>query len=197
LRWTAFRIDNLLEALEARFEGVGTPGQTVLDLNYGINSPREYQLIDRRFGMSMHTHTTVDQISYEKMLAQCCGRQSFLKRKLIEDLEAGEKIFVYKMAERNLTRAELDRLFRAIRRYGDGTLLYVRLADANHPSGSAEVLYPGLIVGYVSQFNLGPNGRQRPLDIAAWRSVCSKAYELYRATLGGRPSARLSGAATS
>ena len=91
------------------------------------------------------------------MLAQVCRRLKFLSQKLIADLKSGEKIFVYKITARSLTRTELAGLRAAMARYGDNTLLYVSYADPDHPDGSVELVEPGLIIGYIDRFAMSSN----------------------------------------
>jgi len=80
----------------------------------------------------------------------------FLRRKLIEDLQAGTKIFVYKNMLRNLTDDELSHLHAAVRRYGDATLFYIRYGSPEHPVGEIEIAGPGLILGNVERFSHHP-----------------------------------------
>ena len=83
----------------------------------------------------------------EKLFPQLCRRLTFLRQKMIGDLRAGEKIFVYKNMFRNLTDAELDRFHAAMRRYGDNTLLIIRYSEPGPPDGTVVWDRPGLLVG--------------------------------------------------
>jgi hypothetical protein len=103
-----------------------------------------------------------------------------LRRKLLEDLERGEKIFVFKIAERNLSASELARLHAAIRAFGPNTLLYVRYADAANPPGTVRKQAPGLLIGYIDQFSLAPSGEPRTPSMSCWTDICSQAYRLWR-----------------
>jgi tetratricopeptide (TPR) repeat protein len=179
LRWTLIEPEYLIEALNSRFEGIGTPEQTALDF-YETDDP-EYCYKDLRFKTRMHTFVHKRDMSEDKMFAQTCRRMAFLRRKMIQSLEAAEKIFVYKICERNLASDELERLFKALRRYGDNTLLYVRYADNEHPSGMVEERMEGLLVGYISGFNISPEGRQRSPDLLAWNAICTAAFQLHQA----------------
>ena len=78
----------------------------------------------------MHTFVQANEIAQETMLEQSCRRLQFLRGKLLEDLRAADKVFVYKMTMRNLTPWEITRLHTMLRRYGPTTLLYVRYEDA-------------------------------------------------------------------
>jgi hypothetical protein len=126
----------------------------------------------------MRTFVAADATSEEQMREQVCRRLQFLRDKLIGDLRASAKIFVFKVIERNLTDQEIGRLHAAMRRYGDNTLLYVRYQDEEHPNGIVEVAADGLMIGYIDRFahsktdeNLGPATQ-------SWVALCKAAHAL-------------------
>jgi tetratricopeptide (TPR) repeat protein len=180
LRWTHSPPAGLIEALEARFEGVGDPEQTeVFPLQLG--DQWFYEVRDRRFGLGTHTYIARDDAPQDKVAAQTCRRMQYLRRKLIEDLEAANKIFVYRTVVRNLSDAEIGRLHAAVRGYSnDATLLYLRYADDAHPDGTVEVARPGLLVGYFDRFGATPSARLMDVPFVSWTTVCREAYRLWR-----------------
>jgi len=130
----------------------------------------------------MRTFIYEDEVSFEKMYAASCRRMQFLARKLVEDLEQGNKIFVYRLTDRNLSEAELDRLHAAMRVYGDNTLLYVRYETAEHPNGTVELDKPGLIVGYIDRFRLSPADEIAAVPpTESWLTICQNAWHLWTA----------------
>ncbi len=182
MRWTQIFPNSLIDALTHRFAGVGTREQTVIGLSTAENpDDPEYIYQDSRFKMAMHTFVHKKDLPEDEMFAQTCRRTAYLRRQLLEDLEEGEQIFVYKFHKRNLTPDELAHLHRAIRSYGDTALLYVRYADADHPSGTVEQTGVGLYVGYISGFNVTPENEARQVDLPAWDRICRGALELHRA----------------
>jgi hypothetical protein len=110
LRWTMIEPQYLIEALESRFEGVGSEEQTEVGF-FSTQDPGnpEYITKDRRLKTIMHTFVYKKDMPEEKMLQQTCRRLTFLRRKMIQDLEDGDKIFVYKIYQRNLQDEELAR----------------------------------------------------------------------------------------
>jgi tetratricopeptide (TPR) repeat protein len=184
LRWARTDLPELIAALDCQFEGVGTPEQTVLAYylrdaaGVEFDDP-EYATTDSRFGMRTHTFIRRSQLSEAEMHAQSCRRLKFLKRKLIEDLQAGAKIFVFKIADRNLAEQEIDALHAALCRYGRNTLLYVRYETPDHPSGTATMIRDGVIIGYIDHFVLTQSG-EGPPNVAAWISICQQAWRLHR-----------------
>jgi hypothetical protein len=47
-------------------------------------------------------------------------------------------------------------------------------ADAAHPSGTVEMLLPGLLRGYVDRF--APSENAHDLSLSAWTDVCEAAW---------------------
>ena len=197
LRWTAIHPKSLVEALESRFEGVGTPEQTLITyFGAGEAGNPEYCYSDKRFATRMHTFIHKKDMPEDTMFKQTCRRMAFLRRKLIQDLTDGEKVFVYKIYERNLEPEELARLHRAMQSYGDNTFLYVRYADEQQPSGTVVQMDDGLLVGYISGFNTRPDGQLRAPDVSAWNSICKGALALHasrRQTDFGKPQTLMTG----
>jgi predicted Zn-dependent protease len=172
LRWAQTRPQELADVLGARFDGVGLPENTHLE----IAPDGDYHIREKRFGIVMHTFVQSAEIPPDKMAVQTARRLQYLRSKLISDLEAGEKIFVYKMTMRDPTEDEILGAHRALRSYGNGTLLYVRRADATHPPGSVEPRAPGLMIGYLDRFTEPGQYDAAP----AWGALCLKAHRLWQ-----------------
>jgi len=184
LRWARMRPENLTAALEAGFEGVGTPEQTELSFYDGVTpDDPEYTVRDKRFGMDMHTFTKRSDIAFDKMYKSTCRRLAFLKTKLLDDFAAAEKIFVYKIFRRNLDRAEVEAIHALLQRYGRVTLLYVRTSDADHPGGSVEWWGERLLVGYIERFSMTEAGEAVAPLMPEWTSICAGALRLVQASV--------------
>ncbi len=179
LRWADLAPHLLAEALEREFEGVGLAENTVLFVPPGDRP--EYWTRDSRYWMAMRTFVAADATSEEQMRELACRRLQFLRDKLIGDLQAGEKIFVFKVIERNLTDEEIGRLHAAMRRYGDNTLLYVRYEDEEHPNGTVEVAADGLMIGYIDRFNFSRTDENLGPATESWTAVCRAAHSLWKA----------------
>jgi hypothetical protein len=175
LRWADMPYDGLIFCLESRFDGVGSEQHTELFINRE-NSRPEYCTRDRRGFMFMRAFVYEDEMPFDRMWQQVLRRIGYLKDKLIRDLEDGSKIFLYRITTRNLTPEEISRLHAAVRSYGDNTLLYVRYADAAHPTGTVELAAPGLMIGYMDRFKLMPDGQlyASPPSMS-WLEICKNA----------------------
>ncbi|WP_158932943.1 hypothetical protein [Acidisphaera sp. S103] len=177
LAWADLGADLLTGALESRFDGVGLEETTIA---FAPVHSDEWWTKDKRYWMAMRSFLKTDQVDTDQATSQACRRLQSLRRALIADLEAGEKIFVFKTLYRNLTEAEIDRLHAAVRAYGDSTLFYVRYADDGHPNGTVEAVKPGLLVGYIDRFKLSrSNQLSSAPPISSWLAICRKAYSVW------------------
>lgn len=148
LRWVGTPPHLLTAALNARFAGVGEPEHTRIDVTLG-----EYTTADRRYHMAGHTFTPPSSEPIESFAPKQYRRMQYLRRNLIDDLTAAEKIFVYK-AHDGISEDQLAALFEAMRSYAETIVLFcVRLADPDHPAGTLERRDPGLFVGYLDKFS--------------------------------------------
>ena len=172
LRFASTPLSALLAALKLRFEGLGEPDQ--IDVRVSSNN-EEYLVLDRRYGILYHPWMLVGQASPEDILQREMKRLPLLKRKLLEDLAEGSKIFVYR-GMKPLPRAQMGRLVEVLREYGPVTLLWVELQDAKHPAGTVELLENSLLKGYIDRFAPGDNAHD--LSIDCWITLCRNAYAL-------------------
>jgi tetratricopeptide (TPR) repeat protein len=155
LRWADIFQEQLATALETDFSGVGEPEYTKLFIPPNSARP-EYWTTDTRYHMAMRCFVHVDEVPLEIMTRRVTKRLTFLKNKLMEDLKAASKIFVYKNMKRNLTPEEVQRLYKACRRHGPITLLYIQYSDYENSNGVVRELAPGLLVGYIDHFSHSP-----------------------------------------
>ena len=180
LRFSSTPLPRLLDALEARFEGMGSAEATTVAL---ASNGREYMVNDSRFGFVYHAWVNAGEMTPEDLTRREARRIPFLVRKLLEDLEAGEKIFVFK-GMGAVAEEEVFPLAMAIRRYGPNTLLLVNLAGGPHRAGTVEARAPGFLVGYLDRFAPGDNAHD--LMLGQWVKLCREAWRLRLAARGMR-----------
>ncbi len=139
LRWASMPFARLLAALTQRFAGVGNPESIDIEATDEVHIPlgaREFTATDRSYDIWSHTFVPVVAGADLDAIRQDVARRSvFLARGLVEKLETGDKIFVYKDASGALTEADRSALMAAIAKYGPTNLLYVGLATASQPTG--------------------------------------------------------------
>lgn len=172
LRFSSTPLQPLMDALEGRFEGMGEPGSLSVHLS---TNGREYMVKDSKFGFLYHAWVNAGEMAPEDIVKRESRRVPFLVRKLLEDLEAGEKTFVFKGMGR-MEEEEVFPLAMALRRYGPNTLLFVNLSDSEHKGGTVEARAPGFLVGYVDRFAPGDNAHD--LLLGQWVKVCREATRL-------------------
>jgi tetratricopeptide (TPR) repeat protein len=175
LRWVAISIAGLIHSLEDGLQNVGNPDHTSLV----VHPPaEEYFVRDSFYRFGMHSFVKKGSMPEQRFYEQQCRRLRFLGRKLREDLATGERIFVHFRKEATHP-SQLQKLHRAVRHYGDNTLLFVRLADSAHKPGTVEAADEGLLIGYIDRF-----GKVPPYgwDIAfeTWLEICRNALALRR-----------------
>jgi hypothetical protein len=176
LRFASTPLSALLRAVKQRFEGLGERDQIEVRLS---ENGREYLVLDHRYGILYHPWMLVGQAAPEDILQREINRLPLLKQKMIEDLEEGQKIFVYRGMQ-PLARVLVSRLLEALREHGPCTLLWVELQDATHPAGTVEALGDGLLKGYIDRFAPGENAHDLSLD--GWIALCRRAYAMARRT---------------
>ena len=168
LRWTGTTLDSLTRALTARLEGMGETANTELvDLN-GF-----WSIVDTRWGLFTHTFVSTGEVAHGDLYDKSLKRMAYLQRRLLADLTAGEKIFVYKSDE--VSAAALRDLHALLRGFGPVVLLLVRTADdaSDFPRGrpgEIEILGPDLFVGFLSAFGAA-NGFWQ-IAFEEWVAIC-------------------------
>lgn len=172
LRFASAPLPKLLNALDARFEGMGTPYNIEVQLS---DNETEYMVLDKCFGFYYHAWVKAGEQTPEQIHAREIRRLPFLVRKLIDDLTTASKIFVYH-GMKPMSAADARALATAVRRYGPGKVLWVELSDAEHPPGSAEWVGPGLLCGRVDRFAPGENAHD--LSLESWLDVCRSALAI-------------------
>lgn len=171
LRFNAVSYGGLLSAVSQRFDQMGEPAVTeLLCQNNG-----EFILMDRRWGLGMHTFIFKGQTDADALYSKLCKRVAFLKEKLLSDFAEGKKVFVFMSP--SLSRDDLLTLHRALQSLGPVKLLHVRLAAqqdegfAQGCAGEVKKIDPDLFVGYLARSGRTPGGAW---DIAfdAWVDIC-------------------------
>lgn len=175
LRFSSTFLRNLIRGIDDKFEGLGEP-DTIEPLLEG--TPRkEYMIHEKTFGLVYHTFVYEGERSLWLMREQEMARLKFLRRKFMEELEATDKIFVYKFGS-EVSEAEILPLYMALNRHAAAMLLWVVPAQRNRPAGTVEVVIPGLLRGYIDRF--APEDNAHALSFDGWLRICANALVLAR-----------------
>ncbi len=186
LRDTDLGHEQLISALEAHLEGIGSPEHTIV---FQPDHSDEWWTKDKRYWMARRSFVKVTDVGPDAAVTLLCDTLQGLRDKLIQDLSAGEKIFVFRNIARNLSDPELARLHAAVREFGPATLFYVRYADAAHRAGLVEAAGPGLLIGYVDHFAFARDNQPLGTIHDQWLALCKRAHALFHGYPAEEPEA--------
>ena len=169
LRWSNLTPTSLCAMLETRFDDVGNPENSFVQMHGD-----EYLTGDSRY-FSMHSFMRVGQFTQDEAFAKSVMRMRYLKNKLLEDLDNGEKTFVYKTGGEPLTPEEIARIFSCFQlHYPRAAVLLVHAATEPAEIGTVRMRGAGLFEGYLDRIN-GPNWL---VSHNIWLSICRKVDSL-------------------
>ena len=175
LRFAGLPVDKMLSGLEDGFSRIALPGRHHVELV--ADHPEEgFVGRDDNYVMTYHTYRQPNEVDAAAILATEAERLPYLARKLAEDLEDGEKIFVVKN-DGGLHVDDVLRVEAFVRNRGSGLLLWVEGAEPGYPPGSVEVLRPGLMRGRVDRFARLTLGLQ-DVSQAIWLTMLRNASAL-------------------
>ena len=176
LRWAGIKLPNVTRLLVNDFAGVGEDGNCVLEF---IEGRYDWNFIDTLYGMRCdHTHLDRLTVSQADAIRMMCQRTKFLARKLREDLEDGDKIFVYRFLGPMPDEESVLALARAVNGYGTNMLLFVCKADERHPPLTVRLIHPGLMIGHIDWF--APERLQFPANLDGWTRLCEDARRIWQ-----------------
>ena len=166
LRWAGTSYQRLLSGLENRFAGLGDPDSTSVSwmiTDYRLEAPY----------LTMHT-TSIrqrDEAGVAEILRSGCATLRLLRRRMLSDLAAAKRTYVFRTADPAIGAAEVHRLHAALRAIGPVSLLCVTLAP-DRPAGSVTRLGDGLYAGTLDRF-ASPDG---PFD--SWLDLLRRTQAL-------------------
>jgi len=181
LRWSELGISQLSYALESAFEGVGLPSQTDVVIDSHIDGD-EYVTVDKRYGIRTHSFVVPSKMTPEAFLNDSCRRLQFMRQKLLRDLSAAERVFVYRLSKTETADEEIARLQTALSRYGNSLLLCVHPTHRNDTNGNLFRRGQRLLIGYVKPF-VESRGSDAIRPSEGWLTICRHVMEIYRARL--------------
>lgn len=175
LRFNGIPLHKLVRGLRTGFADIASPDRFSMRSIQGLE---DQGIIghDALYLMDYHTGRPVSDLDSPTLIADETARMRFLARKLIEDVEDGEKIFVLKHDE-PLLPEQIVALLDAMRLLGNATLLWVDFAKPCHEAGSVDVVEPGLMKGYIDHFarlDLGLN----TISYDCWSEILRNAWAL-------------------
>jgi hypothetical protein len=168
-RFSSVTSEALIDALDTAFRHYGSTDDTeILEASTGRLYVRS-----RRYGFAYNTSDFAQTTAPASIHRREVGKIAYLKRRLLEDLAEGAKVFVRK----GDSAPQAEALARAIRRHGPATLLRVCASDAE--DGAAPALWRnGMLEGRVRRF--APYETAYAIDLESWVDLLREADRLVR-----------------
>jgi hypothetical protein len=179
LRFSGSPLRNVLRAMAGRFEHIADPAHIRLQPENG-----EFMVKLTKYDFLYHSDVKIGELEPDRLIRQQSRVVAFLARKLIDDLEAPSKIFVFRQNE-PLSAGDLTDLRLAVSAYGPGRLLWVQPACPGHPPGTVALVDDRLIVGYVRR--LAARETVPDLDLDSWLTVLRGAWRIAQAVGAPHP----------
>jgi hypothetical protein len=132
---------------------------------------------ESKYGLVYHTFVYENERTPDLMRRQEATRLKFLRRKFVDEVDAGEKIFVFKRGG-DIPESEILPLFLALNQRRSNTLLWVVEEEPRRPGGTVEVLMNGLLKGYIDRF--APSENAHDFSFEGWVRLCVNAFLLNR-----------------
>jgi hypothetical protein len=170
-RFAEIDVRNLISGLDAGFEALEDP-EFISAVTYHPDG--DFHIHHSKYHFRYHTYSYPKDITAEAVEARHSKLLLLNRRLLLERITNAERIFVFKR-NRPLSDAEALALFLALRRQGPATLLYIVPADQNHPSGCVEIVFQGLMKGYLGTFW---RGDEASIEVRHWLEICLNASAL-------------------
>ncbi|WP_419729111.1 hypothetical protein [Lichenicola sp.] len=174
---------NLLRLIETNFEGIGSSGTLVATINRNnfyngrgeLCHYEEFYMTDPVHNYDFHTWKGPDDTTEAEAIAVNEQKIKYLARAMGEDIEDGEKIWVYKDQQPVADYNEVFAIFAALNRTTPNKLFWVTPAVEGRPLNSIEWIGPNLLRAYSGQ----GHHDARIYDAAQWLLICQKAYRAF------------------
>ncbi len=171
-----------IRLLETRFAGLGDELQADV-----ADNPEAEWMVDDATGLRFHSGQSSRTVSAPDLLAKFGPQLRRLADKLLEDVAADGKIFVYSdHVDLNVTRGleAVLPLYLALRRMGSNRLLWVCPAGRDSPlKGSAAVVLPGLVQAHL-EILAQPLTRGGDITLPGWMTVLVNAWMVFAKLAG-------------
>ena len=182
-RWGAMPIDSMIALFKNQFAGFSEPQSSSLKLLLNqATGYAEYRYFDSQYQFEAHTFHTKKNIAIteteETLLPKVRAHFALLARKLREDLEDGNKVFLYK-SEKFISVDQCKALHAAMQTLGPNKLLVVMREPKNAPTNNTPylIIEPSLVIGYVDYFWTDEDNPHKPnISLKSWDNLIQHAY---------------------
>jgi hypothetical protein len=175
MRLAATPYGSLMRMLKTGFADLLDPTQIMFQP--AGTAPQEFILYHRDYLFELHTQIFDDAICLTRLFTRSLKSLFMGARLLLDDLAAGNRIFVRKHNHPSDWRFFIA-LGHLLQQYGPNFLLAVTLAEQGKQPGLVEIAGPGLLRGYIDQFL--PYTAADGYSSSVWEIICCRAYCLWR-----------------
>ena len=172
-RFGAVTINQLIIGFHEEFSAIGDPKYTEIR----INENREVWAFNSRHKFSWHLFENPDTLDVESFREKLAKKMQFMRRKFLEDIEEGKKIFIFKRRD-GISLDKVQALHEAVQQLGPTPMLWVVEQSEGHEHGFIEWLSGNLMKGYIGKFT--PHGRAAYGSIDMWLTICRNTLALAR-----------------
>jgi hypothetical protein len=172
LRFGACTAADMVELLQTLFQTLLDEQDLWLD---AVGPEREYWVKSRHCSFTAHTNRFADKDDIDVIRSLYIERSRYLAQKLISHLTKGRRLLVYK-GEADITT--IQSMVVQLKTYGPNWLLWICVADKEHPPGSVQQISDGLLCGFVSRY--GTYELDPSLPVEEWIAICANAYHRWR-----------------
>jgi len=181
LRFGGIRLHRLDEALATEFAGIDDPAELGISIQGG-RGHGEYMIVQNRYRYLYHTFVNSWEMDRNALVAREAQRLHFCRRKLLEDLEDGDKIFVVKSSlGTGLRLDQVAPVADRVARLGGGITFWASASDDDHPPGTLEWHGPTLLEGRLDRLCTPGEATQ---FTPYWLPLCRKVHRAVAARKG-------------
>jgi len=168
LRWILFALDD-------RYARIDVPELNELTEDAVSNPIPHWYAYQSLYRIPYATGIAVHQQTHAGIHRDTVRRFQFMSKKFLKELETGKRIFLFRrdfpIADEELAAAAVR-----FRRFGGSYLVAMQEADAAHPAGTVESVFPGVLRAYIDKF-ADARCVVETVDTPKWVSLCRAIYQ--------------------
>ncbi|MGI3778200.1 MAG: hypothetical protein ACRYGC_12985, partial [Janthinobacterium lividum] len=181
LRFGGIRLHRLDQALEAGLVGIDDLAELSISIQGG-QGHGEYMIVQNRYRYLYHTFVNSWEMDRDALMAREAARLAFCRRKLLEDLEDGDKIFVVKSSlGAGLRLDQVAPVAEQVAGFGGGVTFWASAPDDAHPPGTLEWHGPTLLEGRLDRLCTPGEATQ---FTPYWLPLCRRVHRAVAAQKG-------------
>ena len=171
LRFADITLQGIIDGLADDFAALADPA--AISIAVDAAACPDYVLSVDRYGLRWPTGISPDEADTATVLQRQSMKLGYLRRKFLESLRAGGRIYVLRRDEA-LAETDVAPVAEALARHGRNTLLYVVPGATPDEAGDVTAVAPGLLRGHLEQ--LAPRENPAAADIAGWLRLITNAW---------------------